>query len=233
MATLRGILLACVLLAFAACGAGGGLDPSDGGTGGQYLPTVTEVDSGQIPLTDGVFNGDGNDLVLTEPASNAAVRLVDGATVASGNDIYDLDADGDMDFVVLTIRALSAQAAANDNARNSSGAVIPAGDFNKVGGAAFEPLSASFTTLSSLTLPVHSAAGAGAGTTLNIYQYIDGTIDGRDTASWGEGIGVWEHFTTANVDSTGNTITFSASNLGQYCVAVAEIVHTQGGGTSI
>lgn len=232
MATLRGILLACVLLAFAACGAGGGLDPSDGGTAGQYLPTVTEVDSGQIPLTDGAFNGEGNDLVLTEPASNAAVRLVDGATVASADDIYDLDFDGDMDFVVLTIRALSAQAAANDNARNSSGAVIPAGSFNKVGGAAFEPLSASFSIQCALTLPVHSAAGVGAGSSLNIYKYNDGTIDDRAIASWGEGIGVWEYFTSANVDSTGNTITFNVSNLGQYCVAVAEIVHNQGGGAS-
>ena len=243
----RGITHAVIVmlaLALTACGGTGNrLDTEgDGPGGGQYLPLVQQADSGWISLEvldgetllDGRLALDGNDLVLADPFSGTAIRLLDNSNVATAEQIYDTDGNGVPNYIVVTIRALSAQAAANVTAVDNEGSPIDPADFIKVGGAAFLPLDATFSAGVEITFPVNPSADPTPGKVYPLYKFVDNTIDGRQTAAdVGTGTGVWEYVTDVDVDGAGTTVTFSAAGLGQYCIATNTIIHDQGLGTDL
>jgi hypothetical protein len=238
MRSFWGALLCATILA-AGCGTGDRLDTEgDGPGGGQLLPIVNQVDSGEIPLTDGQYAGDGNDLVLSDPLSGAAVRLVDNAVVSSGEQIYDIDGDGDLDYFVMTIRALSAQGRASVEAYDGDplsptdpGVLIGGANFVKVGGAAFLPLDASFTIPVEITIPVNPDY---ASKTLSVFKFTNRYLDeyGRVVSDdIGSGTGYWVELpllTLTNNDN--NTFSFDAPSFGEYCLAFR---HNEGVGSDI
>jgi len=210
---MRGAALALILLALASCGTGNRLDtdtdygnlqsPFDvysGRGAGIFLPTINRVDSGKIPLENGVLVGSGQ--LLLDPASGARVALPQNTTVRSSDKYYDDDLDGDLDFIVLTIRPLSAHAAANVTAYLDSAqqeAVAPA-KFVKVGGLALEPVGATFEPYVTVAMPVHPVAEPADGLEYDLYRFNDGSISGRTVADdIGTDTGWWEYVGTATV----------------------------------
>jgi hypothetical protein len=238
MRLIGGASLVLALL-LAACGTGNRQDlEGDGPGGGQLLPNVQQVDSGEIPLTDGLFNGAGNDLILEDPSSGAAARLVDQTVITSGEQIYDTDGDGDLDYFIMTIRALSAQGAASVQAYSGDptsvdnpGQLISPSNFIKVGGAAFEPLDAAFTIPVQLTLPVNPDY---ATKPLLLYKFRNLYLDefGRTLSDdIGTGSGYWVQLESVVLTNNGdNTFTFDVPTFGEYCLA---FVHDQGSGSDI
>lgn len=232
MGQARGFTLTALALLFVVgCGTGNRLDlPLDGPGGGQFLPVIHQVDSGVISLTDGAFSGGGSDLVLGDPFSNASVTLFDNTTVTAPEQIYDPDGDGDLDYFVITIRALSAQAAACVSAVNESGSMIAPQSFVKVGGAAFEPLKAEFSNSVSITLPISSDYTAAE---LAVYKFDNWYLDPESRAAnddIGTDSGLWRHFTSSLTDNGNATMTFATTSFGEYCIAV---LHDEGAGTDI
>jgi len=230
------LVLALLLVA---CGTGNRQDlPGDGPGGGELLPNVEQVDSGNIPLTNGLFNGAGNDLILSDPSSGAAARLVDQTFVTSGEQIYDTDGDGDLDYFIMTIRALSAQGAASVQAYDNDpsdtadpGLLISPANFIKVGGAAFEPLDAAFTVPVQLTLPVNPDYASRA---LLLFKFHNLYLDefGRTLSDdIGTNSGYWVELNSVVLTNNGdNTFTFSVPTFGEYCLA---FIHDQGTGSDI
>lgn len=239
MRWIGGASLLLALLLTAGCGSGNRLDlVGDGPGGGELLPVISQVDSGDIPLTDGQFDGGGNDLILGDPGSGAAIRLVDNTFVTSGEQIYDIDGDGDLDYFIMTLRALSAQGAASvaayDNDPNDGadpGLLINPENFIKVGGAAFEPLDAGFTIPVQLTLPVNPDH---ATETLAVFKFHNSYLDqfGRiPSDDIGTDTGYWYQLPAITLTNNGdNTFTFSVPTFGEYCLA---FVHNQGSGSDI
>ncbi len=242
------LAVSVTLLALVACGGTGNRLDTDY-DGGRYLPIVQQVDSGWINLEvdtgtddkdgnpimqDGRLFLDGNDLVLADPHSGTAVRLLDNSNVTTAEQIYDIDGNGLPDYIVVTIRALSAQAAAGVTATDENDIPIAPADFIKVGGAAFLPLDANFSAGVEVTLPVHPAAEPTPGEAFSVYKFVDYTVDDRQTAAdVGTGTGLWEYFGEAEVDGSGTTVIFNAKAFGQYCIATDHVVHNQGGGTDL
>lgn len=237
----QSVILVALALALAACGGSGNRLDSDN-DGGAYLPDIQQVDSGWISLevtdgttiTDGYFYTGGSDLVLADPYSGAAIQIYDENNVTTSEQIYDTDGNGLPNYIVVTIRALSAQAAASVTATDSSGSSIDSDEFIKIGGAAFLPLDAEFSNGVAITLPIYLYSGLVAGDSIDLFKFNDGTIDDRETASdVGTGTGVWEYVDTISVDSSGTTVTFDVDSLGQYCVATSSVEHTQGTTTDL
>jgi hypothetical protein len=238
----RGATLAILmLLTLAACGGTGNRRDTDY-DGGKYLPLVQQADTGWQTLevtsgetiTDGRFSRDGNDLVLADPYSGTAIKLIDNSNVRTAEQIYDTDGNRIPNYIVVTIRALSAQAAACVTAYDGDDNLIAPASFIKVGGAAFLPLDATFSAGVEITLPVHPSATPTPGKVFDLYKFVDNTLDGRETSSdVGTGTGHWEYVSQVNVDGSGSTVTFNTGSLGQYCIATDTITHSQGGGTDL
>jgi hypothetical protein len=239
-----GVLLLLGSLLLHACGGTGNrLDTDgDGPGGGQYLPVVQQVDSGIISLEvaegegfiDGRLSLGGQDLVLADPFSGTAVRLVDESNVSTAEDVYDYEGNGVPNYIVVTIRALSAQAAANVTAFDADDNQLNPADFIKVGGAAFLPLDATFSAGVEITLPVSPNSNPEPGKLYDLYRWVDNTIDGRQTAAdVGTGTGYWQYLQDVEVGGTGINISFTVNELGQYCVATDEVTHSQGEGETI
>jgi hypothetical protein len=186
-----------------------------------FLPGVNTVDSGEITLTAGLFNGSGNDLVFTEPFSTSQLRIPDQAVFSTAQPIYDMDGDGAPDYIVLTLRALSAQAARSVSAIGQNGAAVAASTFYKVGGIAILPISATLSTPAQVTLPVNAAANPAQGTQYPLYKW-DGNYAGPQGAS-ASATGVWRFVEMVTVDSTGNTVTFPVSSFGEYAVVASAV----------
>jgi hypothetical protein len=209
-----GIAACCCGLLLAACSSGSPtLD-----RGARFLPEIATVDSGNVALANGLFDTEDQDLVVTDTSSNASFRLLDGNTIHSSQPIYDTDGDGDLDYVVLTMRALSASAQAST--RTGADHVVPFDDFNLVGGAALLPLDATFSTGVTLTLPVHSAI---TDTTLDVYQFVfEGQEDGIRTATGIESVsGEWRFLRSVTPESGAVSITVNGG--GQFGL-VADLV---------
>jgi hypothetical protein len=214
----------------AACGTGNRIDVSEDG-GGDYLPVVNVATSPQIPLTEGEFSGDGNDQLITDETSGTTVRIHDGSLILNLNPaIYDFDLDGTIDYISVTIRPLSAQAAGNTTRYDEDDNPLSSDDFIKVGGAAFLPMEATFDPHVSLTLPVHPSAGVSVGDSLDVYRFVDVGEYHNPSADVGTGTGYWKLIATEAVDDTGTHLTFKTQQFGQYCVATSEIIHDQGTG---
>ncbi|MCH7472865.1 hypothetical protein IIA79_07940, partial [bacterium] len=140
---------------------------------------------------------------------------------------YNPDGDEVLDFIVLVMRALSAQAAANVTAKKA-GALVDPVSFIKVGGAAFLPYDAGFSTGVVITLPVHSSAAG----SLELFRFIDATTSGRLTAEdIGDHTGEWEYVQDVSLEAN-STVIFSANTFGQYCIATSETIHDSGEGGS-
>jgi hypothetical protein len=239
MRLIGGASLVLALLLCAACGTGNRQDlPGDGPGGGELLPNIEQVDSGNIPLTNGQYLGSGNDLILSDPSSGAAARLVDQTFVTSGEQIYDTDGNGVLDYFIMTIRALSAQGAGSVKAYDGDpddtvdpGLLISSENFVKVGGAAFEPLDAAFTVPVQLTLPVNPDY---ATKSLQLYKFRNLYLDqfGRTLSDdVGTNSGYWVQLNSVTLTNNGdNTYTFSVPTFGEYCLA---FVHDQGSGSDI
>jgi hypothetical protein len=230
------MVLLCVLLAMG-CGTGNRLDTEgDGPGGGQFLPVINQVDSGEIALANGAFDGAGNDLVLTDPASGASIRLLDGNSVSTAEQTYDPDGDGDLDFIVLVLRGLAAHAAANVTATKGGAPVSPS-TFTKVAGATLAPLDATFSVGVTVSLPLSAFADAGVGSVLELYKFDDGAVYGHSFSDdIGTDTGVWEYVSDVTVEtlaSGGNGVSFTTNEFGHYCVVGQTIVHNEGSGGDI
>jgi len=262
----RGAVLVLVLLALAGCGTGSRLDtdtdygnllsPYDvyaGRGAGIFLPTINRVDSGKIPLTNGELTASGQ--LLIDNVSGARVALPTGTFVRSSDKFYDDDLDGNLDFIILTIRPLSAHAAANVTAYRDSAhtdQVNPA-NFIKVGGIGLEPVGATFEPFVTVAVPVHPVAEPVDGGSYDLYRFVDGSISGRTTADdIGTDTGVWEYAGTATVQAppqatTGSNVTSQTafqyasfdisynaadplSAFGQYCIVDNSIPVAHNGG---
>ena len=229
-----GIFLVLTLL-LPACGTGHRLDETEDG-GGIYLPTVSVVDSGNIILTNGVFDGGSNDLVIADTPSRTKIRLLDQTAVYANNDLYDLDSDGDLDYIVLVLRPLSAQAAACTLALKD-GSYVDLAEFDKVGGAGFEPHDASFSPGIELTLGISDAAEEATGQSIDIYKFDPDYAGPHSTsADIGTGSGVWNYYTSVSVslDDSVRVATFDVSRFGEYCV-VTDVpeTHDEGSASSL
>jgi len=264
---IRGAALALVLLALASCGTGNRLDtdtdygplqsPYDvyaGRGAGIFLPTINRVDSGKIPLENGTLVAAGQ--LLIDPASGARVALPQNTIVRSTDKYYDDDLDGNLDFIILTIRPLSAHAAANVTAYLDStqqDAVDPA-KFIKVGGIALEPVGATFEPFVTVAMPVHPVAEPSDGMEYDLYRFNDGSVSGREVAEdIGTDTGWWEYVGTATVQEPPQAassvrgasqttqfyvsfdIAYNAadptSSFGQYCIVDDSIPIAHNGGT--
>lgn len=234
MRTCWGITIMLIML-LPACGTGSRLDERADG-GGQFLPRVNEVDSGRIALgAGGVFLGEGSDLLLTDALSKTSIRLPDQTTVWTPDDYFDEDNNGLPDFIVLTIRPLSAHAAAGITAYDQLGNLVTPSLFDKVGGARFEPDTATFTPNVELTMGISSAAPENVGQSLDIYKFTSNYQVSRAPAfDIGSGTGIWRYYTTVAItESEGyEVVKFSASQLGEYA-AVTDVPHDQGTGGDV
>jgi hypothetical protein len=202
------------LLALAGCG--GTSESLEHGA--RALPEIATVDSGNVTLTDGLFDTNAQDLVVTDTSSGANFRLLADNRVTSDQSVFDLDGDGDLDYIVVTMRALSVAAQASTNAVNN-GAQVPFANFNLVGGAALLPLDAEFSEGVTISVPVSSAAAG----TLGLYQFVfTGQEDDLRTASGIESVsGQWRFLGT--VTESGGLATFTVDGGGQFGVVASSI----------
>lgn len=264
----RGAVLALVLLALAACGTGNRLDTDtnygalqspydvyEGRGAGIFLPTVNRVDSGKIPLSSGELTGSGQ--LLIDSVSGARVALPQGTIVRSSDTYYDDDLDGNLDFIIMTLRPLSAHAAANVTAYRDSAHqdVVSPDHFIKVGGLALEPAGTTFEPYVTVAMPVHPVAEPSDGMEYDLYRFNDGSVSGREVADdIGTDTGFWELVGTATVQAppqaassirdasqtTPSYVSFDiaynagdpTSSFGQYCIVDENIpiAHDQGTG---
>ena len=254
MRVISGILLLLALLgaALAGCGSGNRLDLPEGG-GGQDMDATFPVlfaDREPIQLTAGVFPT-GTDITLADREDDpsnatdvpaAAVTVFGGSHVASAEQIYDTNADGEMDYIILTIRALSAQAMGcveayaegSDPADlTQPGALLPT-SIRKIGGATFLPHDAVFTSHDvKIQLYVNPTF---ASETLAVYRFYNRYLEefGRTSSDdIGSATGYWVHdnYATDSLTNNGdNTFSFNAWYFGEYCIAFE---HDQGSGASI
>ena len=162
---------------------------------------------------------------------------MDQAIIGSSEQIYDTDGDGDLDYIILVIRALSAHAAANVTAVDQNSIAIDPLEFNKIAGAAFEPLDATFSIATEISLPINPNVGTDVGDTLQIFKFNDnyefehpGARSGSDDI--GTGTGVWEFVDNVVVEE-GPLVRFDVSSFGQYCAVATEIVHDEGEGGDV
>jgi hypothetical protein len=248
LSTLGSAILLALLLA--ACGTGNRLDtdadfdPNDGESGGgQFLPFIGRIDTGMIGLDDGYL-----DTGKAAPNETNVPRIVipNATTVEYYDAAWELpDANGNyngiIDFMILTLRPLSAHAASNVTAFRDDAQVDPA-KFIKVGGAMLLPQGVAFDPAVQLTLPIHSRAGTLGGETLDLYVFVDDSHFGRSAADdIGTDTGHWEYAKEVEVDDTGAAVTFNIDYAngevsGQYAIVTDEIsgvVHDSGGGEDV
>ena len=244
-----GIAISLALL-LAACGTGNRLDtdadfdPNDGESGGgQFLPFIGRIDTGMILLDDGYL-----ETGKAAPNETSVPRIVipNQTTMEWYDAAWELaDVNGNyngiIDFMILTLRPLSAHAASNVTAFKDDAQVDPA-RFIKVGGAMLQPQGAAFDPAIQLTLPIHSRAEATAGEILHLYVFVDDSQFGRTAADdVGTDTGYWEYAKEVEVNDTGTAVTFNIDYgneevAGQYAIVtdtIGLVPHDGGGGESI
>ena len=240
MAIIRGNTLFVWALVFAliGCGTGNRIDLGNPGQfpQGYFLPIVHTLDIKlEAELVGGEYDGLGTDLTYpaeTALTSGASFTIRDGTAISTAEQIYDIDGDGVIDYIVLTIRSLSAQARGNGTVLGRDGFANPI-DFYLVGGATFEPHDASFVPTIELNLPL-SGSAVFTGSSLPVYKFNPAFTDTRDTsADIGDGSGYWELVGAGAVADNGLTVSISVSSFGQYAVVADEVLHNQGGGSDI
>lgn len=102
-----------------ACGTGNRLDTlGDGPGGGQFLEIIQQIDSGYWPLVDSKLDprdADNNALDLYVPNQDVvpSFHIANSTRITTSDRTYDSTGDGTPDFIVITMRTLAAQAAAN------------------------------------------------------------------------------------------------------------------------
>jgi len=241
--TIRWILATITAAALAGCGSGNRLDvlDDDDFTGGFFLPPIETT---SIRLEAELIGGryEGNDLDLTYPAdvsgtSGAAFTLPDQTSLHTSEQVYDLDGNGVIDYIVLTIRSLSAQARAcvTVETEDNDGIVTRSKpeDFFKVGGASFEPHDTVFSPSVIIFLPLDGSAGASPGDSLPVYKFKS-DFEGRSASDdIGDGSGAWVFVGNATVDPGGISVSIAVPEFGQYCVVADEVVHDQGTGGDV
>ena len=236
----RGITLLFWALVFVlvGCGTGNRIDIGDNGQfpQGYFLPIVHTLDIRlEEEIFGGAYDGLGNDLTYpaeTGVTSGASFTIRDGTAISSGEQIYDTDGDGVLDYIVMTIRSLSAQARGNGTVLERDGLENP-NDFFLVGGASFEPADATFVPTIELNLPL-SGSAVYEGTALPVYKFNPSFTDIRDTsADIGDGSGYWELVGDGTVDANGLTVSINVDSFGQYAVVAESAIHNQGGGGDI
>ncbi len=236
-------VIAVALTALLGCGTGNRLDSLDGSAfeGGYFLPPIQTTSIRlEAELVAGIYQGDGLDLTYpadVSPTSGAAFTLPDQTLVHTNEQIYDYDGNGVIDYIVLTIRSLSAQARACitvESTDNDGNAVRskPA-NFNKVGGASFEPPDTTFSPSVIIFLPLDGSAGASPGDRLPIYKFKSDYTGRNLSADIGDGSGAWVFVGNGTVDPGGISISIAVPDFGQYCVVAEEIVHDQGTGSDV
>jgi len=244
-----GIAVALGLL-LAACGTGNRLDtdadfdPNDGESGGgQFLPFIGRIDTGMIGLDDGYL-----ETGKAAPNETSVPRIVvpNMTTVEYYDAAWELadtagNYNGIIDFMILTLRPLSAHAASNVTAFKDDAQVDPA-RFIKIGGAMLQPQGMAFDPAIQLTLPIHSRAEASAGDTFHLYVFVDESEFGRSAADdVGTDTGYWEYAKEVQVDDNGTSVTFNIDYgneevSGQYAIVTDSIgltPHNSGDGEDI
>ncbi len=110
------LLIAGAVLAVSSCSGSGGrrtIPPLPGFAAGAFYPLVEGADSGlwSLVLTNGfaLFNSDSS-YAAFDDASGGGFAFVDEETFFYGMDSYDLDGDGFMDQVAMSMRWLPATA---------------------------------------------------------------------------------------------------------------------------
>ena len=241
--TPKGILLLLVAAALlvSGCSSGNRIDTTEDGPGGGHdIPLIPEVDwptifllndgvdtnSDQVPDSfpdEGFFLGGGNDLSLTATTSPVNVVIRDNTFFSGVEQIYDTDGNGIMDYVNISVRALSAQASASLD--NNSG-LAPL-DFFKGGGVLIEPYNNNVSVATQITIPINSSTEFSTAD----YSLFRWNGDYRTPSSdIGTDVGVWEFVNSPVTNNGDNTVTFDVSLYGEYTVVVT---HDQGGGSSI
>lgn len=240
MAQFRGTTLFLWALVFAliGCGTGNRIDIGNPGQfpQGYFLPVVHTLDIKlEAELIGGAYDGLGNDLTYpaeTGATSGASFTIRDGTSISTAEQIYDVDGDGLIDYIVMTIRSLSAQARGNGTVLERDGFENPS-DFFLVGGASFEPHDTTFVPTIELNLPL-SGSAVYSTTTLPVYKFNPSFTDTRDaSADIGDGSGYWELVGNGDVAENGLTVSVSVSSFGQYVVVAEEVLHNQGDGGDI
>ncbi|MCB1219437.1 MAG: hypothetical protein H7A35_10525 [Planctomycetales bacterium] len=232
------LLLLAWMLLVAGCGSGNRIDTvGDGPGGGHDIPLIPEVDWPTIDLfntgvesggittfpDEGKFLGDGNDLSLTATSTPVTIVIRDNTFFSGVEQIYDTDGNGIMDYINISVRAVSAQAAASlDN--NVS---LNANNFFKGGAILIEPYDTNVSVASQVTIPINST------TAFSTADYALFRWNGNykaPSSDIGTDVGVWEFVNVPVTNNGDNTVTFDISRYGEYCVVVS---HDQGGGSSL
>ncbi len=232
------LLFWALAIVLVGCGTGNRIDIGDPGyfPQGYFLPIVHTLDIRlEAELSWGEYDGLGSDLTYpaeTGVTSGTSFTIRDGTEIATGEQIYDIDGDGVIDYIVMTIRSLSAQARGNGTVLERDGLENP-NDFFLVGGASFEPHDASFVPTIELNLPL-SGSAVYDGTTLPVYKFNPEYTDNRGaSADIGDGSGYWELIGDGDVAANGLTVSISVSSFGQYAVVAENVLHNQGTGGDI
>ena len=200
-------------------------DAKNGFAADHFLPDVNTVDSGKLTLSGfGVYDGGGNPLVFTEPFSTSQLQIADQTTFNTGEQIYDLDGNGHPDYMILTLRALSAVAARSVDAIGPGATVVPGPTFYKIGGIAVLPVDATVDKPAQLTLPVSPKVSPTAGTTYQLYKWKSNYTGPAGPSATTPG--VWQYVQDVTVDSTGSTVTFPISTFGEYAIVTASVPAT-------
>ena len=235
------VLFAACMLLTAGCGSGNRIDTTqDGPGGGHDIPLIPEIDWPTINLLndgtdtnadsildsfpdEGKFLGGGNDLSLSATSSPVTLVIRDNTFFSGVEQIYDTDGNGIMDYINVSVRAVSAQAAASQD--NNAG--LAANNFFKGGAIFVRPGDANINLAMQVTIPIND------GTAFSQANYALFRWNGNykaPSSDIGTNVGIWENVNTAVTNNGDNTVTFSVSRFGEYAVVVA---HDQGGGSSL
>ncbi len=226
------LILALAVLALAGCSASSPYESPKS----VFLVPIPTVDSGVISLVNGNFDigGDaGSGGVIPGDSALPRVFIPNDTILRSPEQIYDLDGDRDLDYVVVTLRALSAQAALSNTAVKA-GVPVFVDDFIKVGGASIQPHDLRTSEPCEITLPVNSL---NTDTTLELYKLtevdrddLDGALSGgRQTSGLPSVVGKWV-FVENLTPNTDGSVTFEVggdgdleADFGQFCVVSQDI----------
>jgi hypothetical protein len=232
------LLSAACMLLLAGCGSGNRIDTTqDGPGGGHNIPLIPEIDwptinllndsvdnGGVISFPDeGKFLGGGNDLSLSATVVPLTLVIRDNTFFSGADQIYDVDGNGIMDYINVSVRAVSAQAAASLD--NNSG-LIPV-DFIKGGAVHIMPNFTNLSLAMEVTIPINDSAS------FSSVDYVLFHWNGNykaPSADIGTNVGIWESVNTPVTNNGDNTVTFNVSSYGEYAVIVS---HDEGGGSSL
>ncbi len=251
-----------------ACGTGNRLDTlGDGPGGGQYLAIIQQIDSGIWPLVDSRLDprdADNNALDLYVPNQDVVPSFhVQNATlISTGDPTYDTTADGVPDFIVITMRTLAAQAAANVTAigPSSGNSTWDSSDYTPLlsmtaaellqqpsvdaGSYAFVNPDVFYKVGGCAILPLGGTLdksmeiwlpiSTATDGSLTLYKWVDGTQLGHSaSADIGTGTGAWVRINaTLEQPSGAFAVKFSVDSFGQYAVVSDSVTGAATGNTA-